>query len=119
LFNWPGNANAAWRQADLYPVTGRELEAVDIPAQHERSDGSVAAEGDAGQRPGLDDSLHVCSQANGGWRLTCHRAELDVFGPVKDLNGAVQAWRPVTVDGDGATGQVYEGDPVTPLIQVS
>src|SRR2546427_636923 len=39
------NAKAAWRQADLHPVAGRELEAVDVPVQHQRRDGRVAVEG--------------------------------------------------------------------------
>src|SRR5690242_11722347 len=43
------NAKAAWRQADLHPGAGRELKAVDVPVQHQRRDGRVAAEGDAGQ----------------------------------------------------------------------
>jgi hypothetical protein len=53
------DAEAAWRQADVHGVTGRKVEAVDAAVEHQCRDGRVAAQGDAGERPGADNSFNV------------------------------------------------------------
>ena len=84
------DTEAAGRQVDLYWIAGRELEAVDVPVEHQRRDGRVAAEGDAGQWPRGNDLPDLCGEAAIGWRIGCRGPEVDVFGPVEGVHWATQ-----------------------------
>ena len=75
----------------LYRVAGGEVEAVDVSVQHQRGDGRVAAEGDAGEWPCGDDLPDLRDEAGACRRICCCGAEVNVFGPVEGLHWAVQA----------------------------
>jgi len=84
------DTEAGGRQVDLCWITGRELEAVNVAVEHQRCDGRLAAEGDAGKWPGVHDLPDLRGEAAIGWRIGCRGSEFNVFGPVEGVHRAVQ-----------------------------
>lgn len=76
----------------MYRITGHELEAVDVPVEHQRRNRRVAVYGDAGKWPRVNDPPDVCGEAVIGRRVRCRGPEFNVFGPVEGLHRALQAF---------------------------
>ena len=88
---WREDADAGRGERCRGRCTGLQAEPFEVSVQHQCRDGRVGSQADAGERPGRQHLRDLRGKAGACRGIGRWRAKQDVFGPVEDVHGALDA----------------------------
>ena len=85
------DANAGRGERCRGRCAGLQAEPFEVSVQHQCRDGRIGSQADAGERPGRQHLRDLRGKAGACRGIGRWRAKHDVFGPVEDVHGALDA----------------------------